>query len=182
MKPQLHQLWKRWVWLLLLCSRELEVAKKLLNASFSINFFKSIFHLRRCQLSTNHVVKDILIRPGQKLFIELSWPIPLQDIQIDQHNSNAPTFGFLFLVIVWYWCCSKFMKWLNLNFDYPIYNWRISVKINECKEKVLKPKSNLAFSTDFVHLNLITHPCLFLKLHLNFPLILTSDPRGRCSH
>ena len=169
--------------------------KNLLNASFSIKFFKSIFHLCRCPLSTNHFVKDILIRPGQKLFIELSllsgysWPIPLQDIQIDRHNSNETKFSlsrYFFLtqkvklnLIVWYWCCNTFTKWLNLNFDYTIYNW--SVKINECNEKVLKPKSNLAFSTDFVHLNLITHPCLFLKLHLNFPLIL-ADPRGRCSH
>ena len=86
--------------------------KKLLNASFSVKFFKSIFHLRRCPLSTNHVVKDILIRPGQKLFIELSllsgysWPIPLQDIQIDRHNSNTPKFSlsrYFFWLKKWSW-------------------------------------------------------------------------------
>ena len=48
------------------------------------------------------------------------------------------------------------------------------MKINACKEKVLKPKSNLAFSVDLLHLNLITQPCLFLKIYLIFRLMLTS--------
>ena len=70
------------------------------------------------------------------------------------------------------------MKRLKLKFNYQIYNWRIvDVKRNACKEKVLKPKSNLAFSADQVHLNLITQSNTTLVVFeniLNFRLMLTS--------
>ena len=70
------------------------------------------------------------------------------------------------------------MKRLKLKFNYQIYNWRIvDVKRNACKEKVLKPKSNLAFSADLVHLNLITQSNTTLVVFeniLNFRLMLTS--------
>ena len=45
------------------------------------------------------------------------------------------------------------MKWLKLKFDYQIYNWRIDVTVNTCKGMVLKPKSNVAFSANLIHLN-----------------------------
>lgn len=50
------------------------------------------------------------------------------------------------------------------------------MKRNACKEKVLKPKSNLAFSADQVHLNLITQSNTTLVVFeniLNFRLMLT---------
>ena len=51
------------------------------------------------------------------------------------------------------------------------------MKRNACKEKVLKPKSNLAFSADLVHLNLITQSNTTLVVFeniRNFRLMLTS--------
>ena len=51
------------------------------------------------------------------------------------------------------------------------------MKRNACKEKVLKQKSNLAFSADLVHVNLITQSNTTLVVFeniLNFRLMLTS--------